>query len=102
MPFPYTDQLAEKRRPALVVSNPALEKLGYLWVAMVTSRRAESGMTGDVVIEDITLAGLPAPSVVRTAKIACIEPQRVQRVAGKLTQGQREQVFNQMHRFLGA
>jgi mRNA interferase MazF len=102
VPFPYTDQLAEKRRPAMVISSPELQGLGYLWVAMVTSRPAQAGLPGDIVIDDLTRAGLSAPSVVRTAKIACIEPHRVQRVAGRLTPIQREQVFNQMRRFLGS
>ena len=38
VPFPYTDHLAEKRRPALVVSADAFNrKHGLLWVAMITS-----------------------------------------------------------------
>jgi len=35
-------------------------------------------------IGDIDRAGLPAPSVVRPAKIACIEPGRIVRRAGSL------------------
>ena len=42
VPFPYSDRLAEKRRPALVVSHPALaEGLGRVWVAMITSASAD-------------------------------------------------------------
>ena len=38
VPFPYSDQLAEKRRPALVVSSNAFNKKhGLLWVIMITS-----------------------------------------------------------------
>ena len=35
VPFPYADRLAEKRRPALVVSTHALNAHGLLWVAML-------------------------------------------------------------------
>jgi mRNA interferase MazF len=37
LPFPYTDRLAEKRRPALVVSSSYLLSFGLVWVMMITS-----------------------------------------------------------------
>ena len=38
VPFPYADRLAEMRRPALVVSAPALQKrFGLVWLMMITS-----------------------------------------------------------------
>jgi mRNA interferase MazF len=37
VPFPYADRLAEKCRPALVISNRKLAAHGLLWVAMITS-----------------------------------------------------------------
>ena len=38
VPFLYADKLAEKRRPALVVSADAFDrKHGVLWVVMITS-----------------------------------------------------------------
>ena len=83
VPFPSVDRLAEKRRPALVVSSGALAAFGVLWVAMITSA-ANDPWTCDVPIADLARAGLPAPSVVRSAKLACIEPGRVVRRAGTL------------------
>jgi len=83
VPFPYVDRLAERRRPALVISSAALARHGVLWVAMITSA-ANASWTCDVPIADLERAGLPAPSVVRPAKIACIEPGRVVRRAGSL------------------
>ncbi|MEZ5788710.1 MAG: type II toxin-antitoxin system PemK/MazF family toxin [Xanthobacteraceae bacterium] len=83
VPFSYTDRLAEKRRPALVVSNEKLKPYGLLWIAMITSA-TNKGWPCDVLIADLANAGLPAPSVVRTAKLACIDSGRVLRTAGKL------------------
>ena len=83
VPFPYADRLAEKRRPALVVSTPKLAPHGLLWVAMITSAENKR-WSSDVAVADLDRAGLPAPSVVRTAKIACIEPARVIRRTGRL------------------
>jgi mRNA interferase MazF len=85
VPFPYSDRLAEKRRPALVVSGPALgDELNRLWVAMITTDRGQR-LTGDAMITDLAVAGLPAESLVRASKIATIEVDRVLRRAGCLS-----------------
>ena len=99
VPFPYIDRMAEKRRPALVISNAALATLGVLWVAMITSAANES-WTCDVPITDLRRAGLPAPSVVRPAKIACIEPGRILRRAGMLDARQASLVAARLGGFL--
>jgi mRNA interferase MazF len=83
VPFPYADRLAEKRRPALVISSRRLTPFGLVWVAMITSAD-NAPWPCDVTIADLARAGLPAASVVRTAKIACIEPARIERRAGRL------------------
>ena len=73
VPFPYTDRSTRQSRPALVVSANTLEQAhGLLWVVMITSA-ANRGWPDDVPIDDLAAAGLPAPSVIRTAKIATIE-----------------------------
>ena len=100
VPFPYSDRLAEKRRPALVISNKRLEALGVLWVAMITSADNESWQ-GDVPIGDVNRAGLPAPSIIRPTKIACIDPARVLRRAGKLDKATARVVSQRVRRFLG-
>lgn len=86
VPFPYSERLAEKRRPALVISNDKLRREGYLWIAMITGA-AKERRAGDHVVKD--LAGLPGPSMVHTAKIATIEPERIVRRIGKLAKGER-------------
>lgn len=73
VPFPYTDRATRQRRPALVVSGmDLLETQGLLWVLMITSAE-NCGWRGDIDIADLRKAGLPAPSVIRTAKIATID-----------------------------
>ena len=73
VPFPYTDRPVLQRRPALVLACMA-ETGGpkLLWVAMITSA-AHRRWDGDLDIADLTGAGLPAPSMVRLAKIATIQ-----------------------------
>lgn len=73
VPFPYTDKATRQRRPALVVSAPALaEAHGLLWVLMITSAENRA-WNGDVPVTALTRAGLPVASVIRTAKVATIE-----------------------------
>ncbi|WP_043839093.1 type II toxin-antitoxin system PemK/MazF family toxin [Muricoccus aerilatus] len=73
VPFPYTNRPVQQRRPALVVALPQGSGApALLWVLMVTSAE-NRGWPGDVLVSDLTEAGLPAASVVRTAKIATIE-----------------------------
>ena len=83
VPFPYTDSLAEKRRPAVVVSSPQLERdHALIWLAMVTS--SAKGWRGDVPVTDLAAAGLPVRCVVRPAKIACVSLPRIQGKLGTL------------------
>ncbi|HEY8003465.1 MAG TPA: type II toxin-antitoxin system PemK/MazF family toxin [Phenylobacterium sp.] len=89
VPFPYSDRLAEKRRPALVVSAPILGRdLSRIWVAMITSDRGLR-LHGDAEILDLTGAGLPVSSVLRASKVATIEADRVLRRAGALSEADR-------------
>jgi mRNA interferase MazF len=100
VPFPYADRLAEKRRPALVISNRKLAAHGLIWVAMITSADNES-WSSDVAVTDFKRAGLPAPSVVRVAKIACIEPGRIDRRIGRLAKADARLVGQRLRGFLG-
>ena len=73
VPFPYTDRSTRQFRPALVVSAPQVQMHhGLLWVVMITSA-ANKGWPGDLSVTRLADAGLPAPSVIRPAKIATIE-----------------------------
>lgn len=97
VPFPYADVLAEKKRPAAVIAT--IPERGLLWIAMITSAGNEP-WSGDVPIRDLVSAGLPKPSVVRPAKIACISAERLIRRAGMLSHAEKEAVMKCIHRIL--
>ena len=63
VPFPYRDRLAERARPAVVVSAAAYNGLGDVVVAAVTSHRPRFAM--DLALADWAAAGLKTPSTVR-------------------------------------
>lgn len=101
VPFSYADRLAEKRRPALVFSNRRLAPFGLIWLVMITSADNAS-WSCDVPITDLARAWLPAPSVVRTAKIACIESARIERRGGRLDRAAAKAVARKLEGFLGS
>lgn len=98
VPFPYTDRATRQRRPAMVVSSPALEDdHGLLWVVMITSVENLT-WPNDVAITDLAGTGLPVPSLVRVAKIATIEPRDAEllgRIAASLKPTMRQHLGRQ-------
>lgn len=78
--FPFTDGTRAKRRPALVLLDPAHDS-DFL-VVRVTSKNPRTEF--DVQIEGWESAGLLLPSVVRVDKIATLETSLVERKLGAL------------------
>jgi mRNA interferase MazF len=100
VPFPYTDRSTRQSRPALVVSSGLLEDSHRLiWVAMITSAE-NRGWSGDVAVADLALAGLPAPSLIRTAKIATIDAADAAKL-GRLSATPLRKVLTAIRRELG-
>lgn len=66
---------------------------------MITSAE-NGGWSGDVTVNDLDLAGLPVPSVIRSAKIATMEVSDAVKL-GKITSLLRKQVMGKIGRVLG-
>lgn len=100
VPFPYTDRATRQSRPALVVSAGALEEAhNLIWVLMITSAE-NRGWPGDVAVNNLVVAGLPAPSVIRGAKIATIDASDATKL-GKISAALLKQVLRGIGRELG-
>jgi mRNA interferase MazF len=82
VPFPYRDQLAERTRPAIVVSAQAYNQQGDVVVAAVTSHAAR--FPTDYSLLDWQAAGLQFPSTVRMI-LATAAQGRIVRVIGRLS-----------------
>jgi len=100
VPFPYTDRATRQSRPALVVSTGLQEAHNLVWVVMITSAE-NRGWPGDVEIPNLSEAGLPAPSVIRAAKIATIDANDASKL-GKVSAAQLQQVILTLRRELGS
>jgi mRNA interferase MazF len=80
VPFPHADRPVRQRRPALVVAAGDIQTHHSLvWVLMITSAD-NRGWPSDVAVSDLAIAGLPATSVVRTAKVAVINVRDAERL----------------------
>ncbi len=80
VPFAYANRPIQQARPAMVLA--VLRAAGMpamLWVLMITSA-GNRRWPRDILVSDLSIAGLPAPSVVRTAKIATVGLNLVQRL----------------------
>jgi mRNA interferase MazF len=100
VPFPYTDRPVRQRRPALVVAAGEIQAAhGLLWLVMITSAE-NRGWPDDVGISDLSTAGLPAPSILRPAKIATVDARDAQRL-GTLPHADREAVASGLRGILG-
>jgi mRNA interferase MazF len=99
VPFPYTDRSTRQFRPALVVSGRQVEA-GYvlIWVVMITSAE-NRGWPDDLPIARLAAAGLPAPSVIRPAKIATIEASQATRL-GRVSADLRRKVMARIGQML--
>ena len=74
VPFPYTNRPVQQYRPAVAVSSKAFSVGSHLlWVAMITSAENRAWANDIPLVENFAQVGLPAPSLIRTAKIATIE-----------------------------
>jgi mRNA interferase MazF len=84
VPFPFTDQSATKKRPAVVVSSAAYHRERPDLILMaVTSQLRPSPTVGEVAIVHWQAAGLLKPSVIKPL-LTTIEARLVLRQLGRL------------------
>jgi len=84
VPFPFTDQMASKKRPAVIVSNLAYNQAKPDVVLMaVTSQFRPSPSVGEVWIAQWQAAGLLKPSAIKPV-FATLEQRLIIRQLGKL------------------
>ena len=102
VPYPFTEGVGEKRRPALVINGDALAREhGFYWLVMITSA-IDSGWVGDVPIKNLATAGLNVASVVRTAKIMTVQQDRILGRLGRLAAAEARQVEKALIKWLNA
>ena len=101
VPFPFTDQSASKRRPAVVVSGRRYNEAQPDVVLMpVTSQLRADARPGDVPVLDWRATGLLKPSAIKPL-FATLEQSLVIRRLGALQEADREALRNALSQILG-
>ena len=89
VPFPFTNQSASKKRPAVVVSAKAYNtKRPDLIIMAVTSQIKPTATIGEVIVQDWQVAGLLKPSAIKPV-ITTIERKLVIKKLGRLNDNDR-------------
>lgn len=81
VPFPFTDRAAQKRRPALILSQKSFNRQGHALMAMITSSLAP--WPSDTPITHLEASGLSQPCVVRL-KLFTLDSRLILRRIGNL------------------
>lgn len=87
VPFPFTDKMASKRRPALVLSRRSFNQYGHTVLSMITSK-AHTPWPGDSHLKNHQAAGLRQPCMVRL-KIFTLDKRLIIRRIGRLSEADR-------------
>jgi len=89
VPFPFTSQIASKKRPAVVVSQKgySIARPDVIVMAITSQLRATASL-GEVWIAHWQAAGLLKPSAVKPV-IATLEQQLILRILGRLDERDR-------------
>ena len=102
VPFPFTDQTATKRRPAVVVSSHAYHReRPDLIILAVTSQARPQAALGEAVVTKWKEAGLLRPSVLKPV-VATIERGLVLRKLGRLADEDRAALRKVLEEILGS
>jgi mRNA interferase MazF len=89
VPFPFTDQSASKKRPAVIISSNVYNtERPDLIIMAVTSQIKATSIIGDVYVQDWQAAGLLKPSAIKPV-ITTIEKSLVIRTMGRLKDNDR-------------
>ena len=99
VPFPFTDPVTHKRRPALVLSEPKFQnRSGHLLLAMVTTAR-HSSWPLDWVIQHREGTGLPNDCLVRL-KLFSLDERLILGALGELAAVDRVGVTDHLRQLL--
>jgi len=101
VPFPFTDQSATKKRPAVAISSKAYnQERPDLIIMAVTSQIKPTSSIGEVIIQDWQVAGLLKPSATKPV-ITTIEKSLVIKTMGRLKDGDQKALQGSLKGILG-
>jgi mRNA interferase MazF len=101
VPFPFTDTIDQKRRPAVVLSSHSKfnGQIGHCVMAMITSA-SHKPLPLDVSINDLDSAGITKASIIRM-KLFTIDQRLILEQNGSLSKKDQRQLDKSLEELLG-
>ena len=101
VPFPFTDQSATKKRPAVVISSHTYNsERPDLIIMAVTSQVKPTAIIGEVIVQDWQGAGLLKPSAIKPV-ITTIEKNLIIKIMGRLKDNDQKTLQESVKKILG-
>ena len=101
VPFPFTDQSAVKKRPAVIISSGDYNRhRPDIIIMAVTSQIHSPRYFGDLTITDWQQAGLLKPSAVKPI-LTTIEKSLLFKSLGRLSDSDRSELLSNLQNILG-
>ena len=101
VPFPFTDQSAIKKRPAVIVSSDGYNRdRPDIVIMAVTSQLRSADYFGDAAVNDWQQAGLLKPSVIKPI-FTTIEKSLVIKQLGRISDNDRSALTTALQNILG-
>jgi len=99
--FPFTDQSAAKKRPAVIISSPTYnDARPDLIIMAVTSQMRPTQGVGEVQVKDWQAAGLLKPSSIKPV-IATVEQRLIINRLGRLKKDDQQQLRAAIAKIVG-
>lgn len=97
VPFPFSDTVAAKQRPCLVLASIQPTRLPeHVVVCMMTSQVDGLAFPFDCTVKNIAKAGLPKPTIVRVSKLVTLDSTLIRKRLGSLATEDAETVKEQL------
>ena len=101
VPFPYTNLVDIKQRPALVLSkNEDNERKEDLIVCAITSQLKESTESILITTENLEKWALPKQSAIKVSKIFSLDKNIIRKSFGKINEATLEEVKEEFYRLV--
>ncbi|MHB1231792.1 MAG: type II toxin-antitoxin system PemK/MazF family toxin [Burkholderiales bacterium] len=101
VPFPFTDQSAAKKRPAVVISSAAYQRERPDLIIMAVTSQVRTALTvGEIIVSDWQGAGLLKSSAIKPV-IATIEKSLVINTLGRLKNDDQIALRNAIGKIIG-
>ena len=103
IPFPFTDFSTLKQRPAVIISSSIFNNSHPDVIVMAITSRIPQTVSGEEYLldkQDIEMARLPRPSIVKIGKIVTINKMLIRRKLGNLPPAAIEKIKASLHSIL--